>query len=198
MNAPASTPRDLPVPSTQSSRHVAAHQDNLVPACSARPVDCLSEAQYQDQPQSTAPGPGNKTPRARVSGNKAASGKSISHGSGSLARKKSRPGDQAWPTNYRELAAKLSTCLQKALSSIENATGGPPIEPRKVKHAFSGALNSSTSILLQLLDVRSQRHSRREEARVCSIGTDSHRAYLVSFARDRQKTSSHSQLPSKC
>lgn len=49
------------------------------------------------------------------------------------------PDDQTWPTDYREHAAKLSTYLQKAMSSIESPTG-PPIEPQKVKHAFFGAL----------------------------------------------------------
>ncbi|KAJ6439207.1 reverse transcriptase [Purpureocillium lavendulum] len=49
------------------------------------------------------------------------------------------PEDQTWPTEYREHAAKLSTYLQKAMSSTESPTG-PPIEPQKVKHAFFGAL----------------------------------------------------------
>ncbi|KAJ6437877.1 Serine/threonine-protein kinase MST20 [Purpureocillium lavendulum] len=49
------------------------------------------------------------------------------------------PEDQTWPTDYREHAAKLSTYLQKAMSSIESTTG-PPIEPQKAKHAFFGAL----------------------------------------------------------
>ncbi|KAK4073565.1 hypothetical protein Purlil1_13007 [Purpureocillium lilacinum] len=88
MNAPASTPRDLPGHLTQSSRQLAASQDTVVPAYSARPMDCPSEAQNQGQPLSTALGPGKNLPRAKMSGIKAARGKSISHVSGSPPKKK--------------------------------------------------------------------------------------------------------------
>ncbi|KAH0601131.1 hypothetical protein MHUMG1_00002 [Metarhizium humberi] len=50
------------------------------------------------------------------------------------------PEDQTWPTDHREHAAKLSTCLQKALSSIESPNR-LPIKPRNVRHAIIGALN---------------------------------------------------------
>ena len=50
------------------------------------------------------------------------------------------PEDQTLPADHREHAMKLSTYLQKALSSIDS-TNGQPLEPRGVKHAIFGALS---------------------------------------------------------
>ena len=50
------------------------------------------------------------------------------------------PEDQTWPADHREHATKLSTYLQKALSSIDS-TNVQPLEPRGVKHAIFGALS---------------------------------------------------------
>ncbi|KAK4071299.1 hypothetical protein Purlil1_13478 [Purpureocillium lilacinum] len=93
--------------------------------------------------------------------------------------------DQTWPTDYREHAAKLSTYLQKALSSIENTTG-PPIEPRKVKHSFFGALNLIVKVqsLPDLALIHEAIRNAQHETKTAAQNTSK----AISDIRDELKT----------
>ncbi|KAH7190380.1 hypothetical protein DER44DRAFT_753202 [Fusarium oxysporum] len=54
-------------------------------------------------------------------------------------KKRGRPQDEIWPTDYREHATNLSKYLQKALSAIDNGDGLPVVS-RGVRVALIGAL----------------------------------------------------------
>ena len=95
------------------------------------------------------------------------------------------PEDQIWPAEYREHATKLSSYLQKALSSIETSNG-QSMEPRRVKHAIYGVLSLIVKIqgMPDLTHLHEAIRNAQNETKTASENTSK----AISDIRDELKT----------